>query len=139
MPTSKSSSSSSKSKSSSPSSSSSSRPRSSSSSSQSSMNFEIASDNHVKSKSMLDDTAIISDVLVMQKGLVKRYGNALCEGSCDKFRNLVNKNLTEVASDQFESFLYMKQKNLYPVEAAPAPKLTEAKDKFKGKEQKMKK
>ena len=99
----------------------------------SSMNFEFAKD-----KNLLDDSAVITDILVMQKGLIKRYGNALCEGSCEKFRGLINKNLSEAANDQFDSFLYMKQKKLYPVETAPSPKLTEAKDKFKSKEKNMK-
>jgi len=87
---------------------------------------------------MLDDTSMITDILVTQKTLVKRYGNALCEGSCQRFRGIVNNHLGEIAEDQFDSFTYMQQNDLYPTEPAPAPKVSEAKQKFKNTEQKMK-
>ena len=87
---------------------------------------------------MLDDCSMITDMLVTQKNLVKRYGNALCEGSSQKFRSIVNSHLTEIADDQFDSFIYMQQNDLYPTEPAPMPKITEAKQKFKETEQKLK-
>jgi len=98
------------------------------------MKMEVARD-----EIMLDDTALITDILVTQKTLVKRYGNALCEGSCQKFRSILNTHLGEIASDQFDSFMYMQQNQMYPTEPAPQPKLSEAKQKFKTTEQSMKK
>jgi len=97
------------------------------------MRMELARD-----EIMLDDTALVTDILVTQKTLVKRYGNALCEGSCQKFRSILNNHLGEIASDQFDSFLYMQQNQMYPTEPAQSQKLCEAKDKFKQTEQKMK-
>jgi len=87
---------------------------------------------------MLDDTALITDILVTQKTLVKRYGNALCEGSSQKFRSIINNHLGEIAEDQYDSFLYMQEHNMYPTEPAPEAKLCEAKQKFKSTEQELK-
>jgi len=82
-------------------------------------------------RALLDDAAIVSDVLATQKSLVKMYGTALCEGSNEKFRHLCNTHLTELAEDQYDSFLYMNERNLYPTDPAPAPKLSEAKQRYK--------
>jgi len=100
---------------------------------QAGMRFEISND------MLLEDCAIIKDVLTTQKTLIKNYGFALCEGSTDKLRCLLNHHLAEIAEDQFDSFLYMKEKGLYPEEVAPSDKITEAKQKFKQTEQEMKK
>jgi spore coat protein CotF len=85
----------------------------------------------------LDDVAIISDVLSCQKSLVKLYGAALCEVSCDKLRKLVNNQLSECADDQYDAFQYMTQRNQYPTEPAPSQKVCEAKQKFECKKQQM--
>jgi len=87
---------------------------------------------------LLDDVAIVSDVLSTQKGLIKMYGTALTEGSNEKMRHLCNTHLTELAADQFDSFLYMSQRNLYPTDPAPAPKLSEAKQRYKATAVKIK-
>ena len=78
----------------------------------------------------LDDKAIISDVLSSHKSLVKLYGTALCEVSEEKLRTLVGSQLSECAKDQFDAFLYMNQRNLYPTDPAPAAKVQKARDKF---------
>jgi len=96
--------------------------------------MEVSTDHN-----LLDDSSMIQDILVTQKTLVKRYSNAVCEGSLEKFRKICTHHLAEVASDQFDSFSYMQKKNLYPIEPAPMQKLSEAKTKFKDKEQCMKK
>jgi spore coat protein CotF len=82
----------------------------------------------------LDDVAIITDVLNSQKSLVKLYGTALCESSCDKLRKLVTNQLSECADDQFDSCLYMNQRNQYPTEQAQPQKVSEAKQKFQNKQ-----
>ena len=91
-----------------------------------------------KGNSMLDDVAIVSDILATQKTLIKSYGVALCEGSTEKFRGICNTHLSELAEDQYDSFLYMNQRNLYPTDPAEAVKLSEAKQKFKAAEMKIK-
>lgn len=87
----------------------------------------------------LDDKAIISDVLSSHKSLVKLYGTALCEVSCEKLRSLVGSQLTECAKDQFDAFLYMNQRNMYPTDPAPSAKVQKARDKFTQAKTQMKK
>lgn len=87
----------------------------------------------------LDDKAIISDVLSSHKSLVKLYGTALCEVSCEKLRSLVGSQLTECAKDQFDAFLYMNERNMYPTDPAPSAKVQKAKDKFNQQKCQMKK
>ena len=87
---------------------------------------------------LMDDAAIVSDVLGTQKSLVKLYGTALCEGSNEKIRGLCNTHLTELAEDQFDSFQYMSEHNLYPTDPVEAAKLSEAKQKFKATQTKLK-
>lgn len=79
---------------------------------------------------MLDDKTIISDVLGSQKALVKLYGTALCESSCNKLRTLVSKHMNEIACDQFDSFTYMSDHNMYPTDCAQQTKINSAKTKF---------
>lgn len=78
----------------------------------------------------LSDADIISDVLGSQKNLIKLYGTALCESSCPKLRGLVEQGMTECAEDQFDAFLYMNERGLYPTDNATAPKITQAKKKY---------
>ncbi len=87
----------------------------------------------------LDDVALISDILSSQKNLIKMYGSALCEVSCENLRKVVNKQMSECANDQFDAFLYMNERNQYPTEPAPAQKVVQAKQKFAQKQAKMKK
>lgn len=87
----------------------------------------------------LSDQEIISDVLGSHKALVKLYGTALCESSCPQLRDLVNSQMTECAQDQFDAFLYMNERGMYPTDNAPLPKITQAKKKFTKCEQTMRK
>ena len=87
----------------------------------------------------LSDKEIISDVLGSQKALIKLYGTALCETSCPKLRDLIDIQLSECAEDQFDAFLYMHERGLYPTDAAPMPKINQAKKKYCACEKFMKK
>ena len=78
----------------------------------------------------LTDQEIITDTLGGQKGLLKMYTTALSEGSNPTIRDLFRKNLSECACDQYSSFEYMQQNNLYPLESAPPDKIKEAQTKF---------
>ena len=86
---------------------------------------EMAQDN-----CKLTDKEIISDVLSCQKSLIKLYGTALCETSCPELRDLIGDGLNECAQDQFDAFLYMSERNMYPTDNAPSPKINQAKKKF---------
>lgn len=87
----------------------------------------------------LTDKDIISDVLGSQKSLVKLYGTALCETSCEKLRNLIDAQLSECAEDQFDMFLYMNERGLYPTDLAEDQKIEQARERFCCCEQQMKK
>lgn len=87
----------------------------------------------------LSDKEIISDVLGSHKALIKLYGTALCESSCPKLRNLIDTQLSECAEDQYDAFLYMQERGLYPTDTAPMPKINQAKKKFCACEKFMKK
>ncbi len=87
----------------------------------------------------LSDKEIISDVLGSHKALIKLYGTALCETSCPKLRSLIDNQLSECAEDQYDAFLYMNERGLYPTDTAPMPKINQAKKKFCACEQFMKK
>ena len=87
----------------------------------------------------LNDKEIISDVLGSHKALIKLYGTALCETSCPKLRSLIDNQLSECAEDQFDAFLYMHERGLYPTDSAPMPKINQAKKKFCACEKIMKK
>lgn len=87
----------------------------------------------------LTDKDIISDVLGTHKSLVKMYGTALCESSCPNMRKLINCKLSECAEDQFDMFLFMNERGLYPTDPAPAQKVQQAKQMYCNESQKMKK
>ncbi len=80
----------------------------------------------------LSDYDIISDVLGSHKSLIKLYGTALCEISCEDLRNIVSSKMNECASDQLDAFLYMNERGMYKTEPAPIQKVKEARQKFAG-------
>ncbi|MBQ4049242.1 MAG: spore coat protein [Clostridia bacterium] len=86
----------------------------------------------------LSDQEIISDVLGCQKSLVKLYSSALCETSCTKLRDLIGEHISECAIDQYDAFLYMNERGMYPTDNAPVPKVNQAQKRFSKLEQKMK-
>ena len=83
-----------------------------------------------KKSQNLTDQEIITDTLSSQKGLVKMYSTAITEGSSPAIRSLFRDNLTECASDQYDSFEYMQSSGLYPLECADKTKIKEAVQKF---------
>jgi spore coat protein CotF len=95
--------------------------------------MEAASDNVV-----LSDMDIISDVLSGQKALIKLYGTALCETDCPQLRSIISNQLTEAANDQFDAFLYMNQRGMYPTEQAQQPKVNKAKQKASQQQKQIK-
>ncbi|MCL2822323.1 MAG: spore coat protein [Firmicutes bacterium] len=82
----------------------------------------------------LNDTDIATDLLTTQKGLVKMYGTALTEVSCERLRGLLNTQLTECACDQFATFNYMSENGMYPTEEAPKGKVSETVKQFSKKQ-----
>lgn len=80
----------------------------------------------------LNDYDIISDVLGSHKSLIKLYGTALCEISCEDLRNIVSSKMNECAEDQLDAFLYMNERGMYKTEPAPIQKVKEARQKYCG-------
>ena len=78
----------------------------------------------------LTDFDIISDILGNQKSLVTLYTTSLLEVAEEPLRQLINSQLSEAATDQFDAFNYMHDRNMYKTEPAPSQKIKEAKEKF---------
>lgn len=78
----------------------------------------------------LKDYDIASDILGGKKSLLKLYGSALCEVDCQKLRNILTSQLAEVGNDQYDIFLYMNERGMYPTEQAEAPKVQQAIDQY---------
>ena len=80
----------------------------------------------------LTDKDMLHDLLVLEKDIVKTYASYMIETSCEKLRNVLNKNLKDSSGDQFQVFYSMTSRNMYPVKEAPAPEVAQAKQKFSG-------
>jgi spore coat protein F len=80
--------------------------------------------------SNLKEKDLLQDLLVLEKDIVKYYGNYLVEASCPKLRDVVSQNLDDTANDQFGIFNQMQSRGYYPVKDAPEQEVTQAKDKF---------
>lgn len=78
----------------------------------------------------LKDYDIASDIVAGKKSLLKMYGSALCEIDCPNLRNLLTSQLAEVGNDQFDIFLYMNERGMYPTEQAESPKVQQAIDQY---------
>ncbi|HEY8423186.1 MAG TPA: spore coat protein [Clostridia bacterium] len=78
----------------------------------------------------LKEKDMLQDILVIQKDLVKYYGNYLVEASCPKLREAIIQNLQDTSNDQFGVFNAMLSRGYYPVKDAPEQEVTQAKDKF---------
>ncbi len=103
-------------------------------SSKSSQNQSWGSDMEVSSdQCSFKDYDIASDIVARQKYLISLYGTALCEMDCNNLRNIVNNQLTEVGTDQYDIFLYMNERGMYPTEQAEDTKVKEAIDQYSQK------
>lgn len=78
----------------------------------------------------LDDYEIISDVLGSEKQLVKLYSTALCEAAEEPLRNVIKENLAECAEDQYKTFEFMREHDMYPTEQADEHEILKTKQKF---------
>ena len=87
----------------------------------------------------LSDCDIASDVLGAQKSLISKYSVALCEIDCKNLRSIISNQMTEIAKDQLDVFLYMNERGMYKTEPAPLQKVKEAREKFCSTAKKLKK
>ena len=67
----------------------------------------------------LNEKDSLTDVLIMEKQLVKLYAMAITEGCSAGFREVVNDNLNQAVKSQFDTFLLMTDNDYYRVHTAP--------------------
>ena len=84
------------------------------------------------STTTLTEKDMLSDILVLEKDLVKTYASYINEVSCEKLRGVLMKNLKDNSGDQFQVFYSMTSRNYYPVKEAMEQDVMQAKTKFDG-------
>ena len=80
----------------------------------------------------LTEKDMLSDILVLEKDMVKTYASYINEVSCENLRGLLCKNWKDNAGDQFQVFYSMTSRNYYPVKEAMDQDVSQAKTKFDG-------
>ena len=83
-----------------------------------------------KSDFTLNEKDSLTDMLNLEKTIVKVYSTAMTEGTSKGFRNTVKEHLQGTADDQINVFLLMTELGYAKVESAPEKVLTEEKNKY---------
>lgn len=60
-----------------------------------------------KAQTTLNEKDSISDLLIIEKGLVKLYATALTEGCSKGFRKTLRENLNQQLEDQIDVFFFL--------------------------------
>ena len=60
----------------------------------------------------------LTDILYMEKQLVKDYAGNITESSCQNLRQLLISNMTECSQDQYCVFDQMRTRNMYATKKA---------------------
>ena len=84
------------------------------------------------STNSLSEKDMLTDILTLEKDIMKTYGSLMTEVSCENLRALMNKNFKDNAGDQYQVFYSMNSRNYYPVKDAMEPDVMQAKTKFDG-------
>lgn len=80
----------------------------------------------------LNEKDSLTDMLNLEKTMVKLYATSLTEGASKGFRNMAKNHLLDTSADQMSIFLQMTDHGYYKVQSAPESILSEEKNKFKG-------
>ena len=83
-----------------------------------------------KAEVTLNEKDTLTDLLTIEKSMVKLYAFSVTEGCSQGFRNLVKNHLLETIVDQMEVFLLLCELGYYRVESAPDTDTAKLKDKF---------
>ena len=83
-----------------------------------------------KAEVTLNEKDTLTDLLAVEKSLLKLYALCVSEGCSQGFRNLVKNHLLETIVDQMEVFLLLCELGYYRVESAPDIDTAKLKDKF---------
>ena len=73
-----------------------------------------------KAEITLNEKDSLTDLLIMEKELVKLYAGAVTEGASRGYRSVVKNNMETAVQDQFSVFSTMSKQGLY--ETKPADK-----------------
>lgn len=83
-----------------------------------------------KSDFTLNEKDSLTDMLNLEKTIVKVYSTAMTEGTSKGFRTTVKEHLQGTADDQINVFLLMTELGYAKVESAPEKVLLEEKNKY---------
>ena len=83
-----------------------------------------------KAEVTLNEKDTLTDLLTLEKSLLKLYALCISEGCSQGFRNLIKSHLSSVITDQMEVFLLLTELDYYRVESATEDSLKKIKDKF---------
>ena len=84
-----------------------------------------------KRETTLNEKDSLTDLLLLEKSLVKLYAEALTEGACKCYITAIRNNLTETAKDQNAIFTEMEKLDYYQTEPADKTTIDEKKATFK--------
>lgn len=79
---------------------------------------------------IMGEKEILFDILNTEKEIVKAYSTAVTESSCANMRQVLMRNFTECADDQFNVYNAMKNKGYYQPKDAQDQEVQQAKQKF---------
>lgn len=74
--------------------------------------------NGYKAEITLNEKDSLTDILIMEKELVKQYATAITEGASRGYRSVVKNNMETAVQDQFSVFTVMNKQGLYEVQPA---------------------
>ena len=69
--------------------------------------------------SQMTEQEKLTDILSMEKQLVKDYAGDVTESSCPNLRQLLISNMTECSQDQYCVFDQMRSRSMYATKQAP--------------------
>lgn len=90
-----------------------------------------------KAEVTLNEKDSLTDLLTVEKALVKLYALCITEGCSQGFRNMIKRHLSESIANQMDTFLLLTELGYYRVESAEEETLKKIKDNFSGKRQQL--
>jgi spore coat protein F len=78
----------------------------------------------------MGEKEILNDMLNTEKEIVKLYSSAVTESSCPNMRQVLMRNATQTADDQFNIFNVMVNKGYYQKKDAQEQDVQQAMQKF---------
>ena len=86
--------------------------------------------NNYKADITLNEKDSLTDLLTMEKNMIKLYSTAMTEGVTKPFRTTVKNNWTSLVEDQLKVFLEMTDHGYYKVDSATEETLNDSRTKY---------